>query len=63
MEKMPIVEHPTAIVGTIHGTEENDVHPNQKRPMGSKIDSAHVKYKRPSGVLDILPIRIANFSW
>lgn len=60
---MPIVAQPTAIVGTIHGTDENDVHPNQNNPTGIRIDSMQAKYRRPSGVFDILPKRMAIFSW
>ena len=46
---MPIVAQVIARVGTIQGIEENCVHPNQNRPIGSKADSIHVKYNRPSG--------------
>jgi hypothetical protein len=42
-EKMPIVAQATAIVGTIHGTDENDVHPNQNKPTGIRIDSIQAK--------------------
>lgn len=63
MEKIPIVAQPTARVGTIHGIDEKDVQPNQKSPMGIRIDSIQVKYNRPSGVLESLPNRRASFSW
>lgn len=52
-----------AIVGTIQGIDEYDVQPNQNNPTGINIDSTHAKYNRPSGVFDILPIRVATFSW
>lgn len=40
---MPIAAHPTASVGTIHGMDGYDVHPNQNRPMGSRTDWAQAK--------------------
>lgn len=43
MEKMPIVAHPIARVGTIQGTDEYDVHPNQNKPMGIRMDSIQAK--------------------
>lgn len=63
MEKMPIVAQPRARVGTIHGTDEYDVHPNQNSPAGMRMDSTQTNARRPSGVLDILPSREASFSW
>ncbi len=63
IDRIPIVEQPMARVGTIQGIDEYDVQPNQNNPTGINIDSTHAKYNRPSGVLDILPIRAATFSW
>lgn len=60
---MPIVAHATASEGTIHGIDENEVQPNQNMPTGIRMDSMQAKYSRPSGVLDILPKRMAIFSW
>lgn len=57
-----MVAHPMAKQGTIQCIEGKDVHPNQNIPTGIKIDSMHTKYKRPSGVLDILPRRRTYFS-
>lgn len=62
MEKIPIVAQPTAIEGTIQCTEGKEVQPNQKRPMGNKMDSTQTKYRRPSAEDDNFPNRIAIFS-
>jgi hypothetical protein len=50
------------MAGTIQGTDGKEVHPNQKRPIGRRIDSTQTKYKRPSADELSHPNRAAIFS-
>ena len=64
MEKIPIVQLPIAKVGTIQGTSDWEVQPNQKRPMGRKADSTQAKYSLPSGVVvSFGQCFLVSFSW
>lgn len=60
---MPMVEHPTAKAGTIHGTDGKEVQPNQNIPMGKSTDSTQTKYSRPSAAADLKPKCAATRSW
>lgn len=57
------MEHPIARVGTIHGIDEYEVHPNQKSPIGMRADWMQAKYSRRSGDLGRVMNRDAIFSW
>lgn len=57
-----MVEQATASAGTIQGTDEEDVQPNQNRPAGRRMDSTQTKRRRPSGVEEALPKRSAILS-
>lgn len=57
-----MVAHPTAMAGTIQGTDGNEVQPNQNKPMGRRMDSTQTKYRRPSADELSHPNRAAIFS-
>ena len=38
-----MVAHPIASVGTIQGTDGYEVHPNQNKPIGIRMDSKQAK--------------------